>query len=108
MGQSCVWSNLYPALPQPWQDACEGRRFLSFELVDLPAPYCGLTSPGALAWVAKLNSLSAHCVTVVFTVITGGYDPLKPVPGGPQPGLCLVGLVDKKTADLQVSTGPER
>lgn len=102
LGQACLWQGAFPGgLPQSYAEACAGERFLSPAMVDPPAPYCGFASEAGVAWLAKLNALTSHCITVVYTVITGGYDPLKPVPGGPQPGLCLIGLVDHVTAQKQ-------
>ena len=108
LGQACVWAGAFPAeLPSAHAAACAGERFLSASMVDESAPYCGFTSQLALSWLARLNALTSHCSTVVYTVITGGYDQFKQVPGGPQPDLCLVGLVDNVTAEKQTHAARE-
>lgn len=102
--QACVWASSFPApLPPAMVDACAGRRFLSHEHTTPPAPYCGFTSAVALRWLAGVHAATAHCRLVVYTTITGGYDPLKAVPGARAPDECLVALVDEQTAQQQAA-----
>jgi hypothetical protein len=51
-------------------------------LLSGPAAYCGFASARADAWLARLASASASCTHVLYTVITGHSDMLKPVSRG--------------------------
>lgn len=60
---------------------------------------CGFAIPSAFDKVRSRYGRNHTCQTIIYTAVTGCYDPLPGVHGLTSPSFCFVALVDAKTAE---------